>query len=175
MENATLQVLSKCNITPKYKGYTYLPVAVRLADQYMREPLCIMADIYPVIGQIYDESPRKVERAIRKVVEVGWQNNREYKKRDAFVRVVQTTTEGDIIITDVLYDSKNDKIHIVTDNTRDKYSSKEDRTIKYQSYEKISVWFHNSAKYWVAYNGTLPEENINETDNENFFIITSLD
>lgn len=70
MENATLQVLSKCNITPKYKGYTYLPVAVRLADQYMREPLCIMADIYPVIGQIYDESPRKVERAIRKVVEV---------------------------------------------------------------------------------------------------------
>ena len=65
MENATLQVLSKCNITPKYKGYTYLPVAVRLADQYMREPLCIMADIYPVIGQIYDESPRKVERAIR--------------------------------------------------------------------------------------------------------------
>ena len=55
MENATLQVLSKCNITPKYKGYTYLPVAVRLADQYMREPLCIMADIYPVIGQIYDE------------------------------------------------------------------------------------------------------------------------
>lgn len=97
------------------------------------------------------------------------------KKRDAFVRVVQTTTEGDIIITDVLYDSKNDKIHIVTDNTRDKYSSKEDRTIKYQSYEKISVWFHNSARYWVAYNGTLPEENINETDNENFFIITSLD
>ena len=78
MEDATLQVLSKCNITPKYKGYTYLPVAVRLADKYMREPLCIMADIYPVIGQIYDESPRKVERAIRKVVEVGWQNNREY-------------------------------------------------------------------------------------------------
>ena len=81
MENATLQVLSKCNITPKYKGYTYLPVAVRLADQYMREPLCIMADIYPVIGQIYDESPRKVERAMRKVVEVGWQNNREYLVR----------------------------------------------------------------------------------------------
>ena len=52
MENATLQVLSKCNITPKYKGYTYLPVAVRLANQYMREPLCIMADIYPVIGQM---------------------------------------------------------------------------------------------------------------------------
>ena len=78
MENATLQVLSKCNITPKYKGYTYLPVAGRLANQYMREPLCIMADIYPVIGQIYDESPRKVERAIRKVVEVGLQNNREY-------------------------------------------------------------------------------------------------
>lgn len=97
------------------------------------------------------------------------------KKRDAFVRVVQTTTEGDIIITDVLYDSTNDKIHIVTDNTRDKYSAKEDRTIRYQSYEKISVWLHNSARYWVAYNGSLPEDNINVTDNENFFIITALD
>lgn len=97
------------------------------------------------------------------------------KKRDAFVRVVQTTTEGDIIITDVLYDSTNDKIQIVTDNTRDKYSSKEDRTIKYQSYEKISVWFHNSTRYWVAYNGTLPEDNINVTDNKDFFIITALD
>ena len=69
MENATLQVLSKCNITPKYKGYTYLPVAVRLADQYMREPLCIMADIYPVIGQIYDESPRKWDLVRRNVLE----------------------------------------------------------------------------------------------------------
>jgi len=97
------------------------------------------------------------------------------KKRDAFVRVVQSTTEGDIIITDVLYDSKNDKIHIVTDSTRDKYSAKEDRIIKYQSYEKISVWFHENARYWVAYNGTLPESEIDEPNNKNFFIITALD
>lgn len=97
------------------------------------------------------------------------------KKRDAFVRVVQTTTEGNIIITDVLYDSANNKIHIVTDSTRDKYAAEEDRIIKYQSYEKINVWLHNSARYWVAFNGTLPESEIDETDNQNFFIITALD
>lgn len=97
------------------------------------------------------------------------------KKKDAFVRVVQTTTEGNIIITDVLCDPINDKIHIVTDNTRDKYASEEDKTIKYQSYEKISVWLHNSTRYWVAFNGTLPESEIDETDDENFFIITALD
>lgn len=97
------------------------------------------------------------------------------KKRDAFVRVVQTTTEGDVIITDVLYNSKDDKIHIVTDNTRDKYASEEDKTIKYQSYEKINVWLHDNARYWVAYNGTLPDSEIDETDDENFFVITALD
>lgn len=78
MEATTLQILLKCNITSKYKGYTYLPVAVRLASQYMEEPLCIMTNIYPVIGQLFHESPRKVERAIRKVVELCWQNNRDY-------------------------------------------------------------------------------------------------
>lgn len=97
------------------------------------------------------------------------------KKKDAFVRVVQSTTEGDIIITDVLYDSINDKVHIVTDSTRDKYASEDDRTIKYQSYEKISVWFHGNARYWVAYNGILPDSEVDVTSNENIFIITALD
>ena len=78
MENATLQVYRNAILRPNIKGIHIYQWRFRLADQYMREPLCIMADIYPVIGQIYDESPRKVERAIRKVVEVGWQNNREY-------------------------------------------------------------------------------------------------
>lgn len=78
MEATTLQVLLKCNITSKYKGYTYLPVAVRLASQYMGEPLCIMTNIYPVVGQIFQASPRKVDQAIRKVIEQCWKNNRDY-------------------------------------------------------------------------------------------------
>lgn len=78
MEATTLFVLMKCNITSKYKGYTYLPVAVRMASQYGGEPLCIMKNIYPVVGQLFHVSPREVERAIRTVVERCWQNNREY-------------------------------------------------------------------------------------------------
>ena len=51
MENATLQVLSKCNITPKYKGYTYLPVAVRLANQYMRERCALWLIFILLLGR----------------------------------------------------------------------------------------------------------------------------
>ena len=78
MEAATLLVLMKCNITSKYKGYTYLPAAVKMAGRYSGESLCTMKNIYPVVGQIFYVSPREVERAIRTVVERCWQNNREY-------------------------------------------------------------------------------------------------
>lgn len=78
MEATTLLVLMKCNITSKYKGYTYLPVAVRLAARNRGETLGMMQNIYPVIGQTFHTSPRDVDRAIRKVVEQCWKNNREY-------------------------------------------------------------------------------------------------
>lgn len=79
------------------------------------------------------------------------------KKENAFIRVVQTTTEGDTFIIDVLYEALNNKIHLVKDDTRDEFSSQEDRTIKYKTYEKTGVWNYQNLQYWVAYNGELPE------------------
>lgn len=79
------------------------------------------------------------------------------KKENAFIRVVQTTIEGDICIVDVLYEARNNKVHIVQDNTRDQYSSPNDMTIKYKTYEKTGVWNYNNLQYWVAYNGKLPD------------------
>ncbi len=79
------------------------------------------------------------------------------KKENAFIRVVQTTIEGDICIVDVLYEARNNKVHIVQDNTRDQYSSTNDMTIKYKTYEKTGVWNYNNLQYWVAYNGKLPD------------------
>ncbi|MBO5478890.1 MAG: DUF4362 domain-containing protein [Clostridia bacterium] len=79
------------------------------------------------------------------------------KKEDAFIRVVQSTVEGDIFIIDVLYEARNNKIHLVKDDTRDKFSAQEDRTIKYKTYEKTGVWNYQNSQYWVAYNGELPD------------------
>lgn len=79
------------------------------------------------------------------------------KKENAFIRVVQSTVEGDIFIIDVLYEARNNKIHLVKDNTRDQFSTQEDRTIKYKTYEKTGVWNYQNSQYWVAYNKELPD------------------
>lgn len=98
------------------------------------------------------------------------------KKENAFIRVVQSTIEGDIFIIDVLYEARNNKIHLVKDDTRDEFSAQEDRTIKYKSYEKIGVWNYQNSQYWVAYSGELPdvtkaEYSINSDD---LFIIATI-
>ena len=74
------------------------------------------------------------------------------------IRVVQSTVEGDIFIIDVLYEARNNKIHLLKDDTRDKSSAQEDRTIKYKTYEKTGVWNYANSQYWVAYNGELPND-----------------
>lgn len=79
------------------------------------------------------------------------------KNESAFIRVVQSTTEGDIFIIDLLYDSKENKIHFIKDDTRDIFSAENDRTIKYKTYEKTGIWNYQGEKYWVVYNGELPD------------------
>ena len=49
--------------------------------------------------------------------------------------MVQTTVEGDLIITDIKYEI--DKVIVITDNTRDKFSSEEDRKITIETYKNI--------------------------------------
>ena len=98
------------------------------------------------------------------------------KKENAFIRVVQSTVEGDIFIIDVLYEARNNKVHLVKDDTRDEFSAQEDRTIKYKTYEKTGVWNYQNSQYWVVYNGELPdgikaEYSINSDD---LFIIATI-
>lgn len=98
------------------------------------------------------------------------------KKENAFIRVVQSTVEGDIFIIDVLYEAKNNKIHLVKDDTRDEFSAQEDRTIKYKTYEKTGVWNYQNSQYWIVYNGELLDDtkakySINSDD---LFIIATI-
>lgn len=98
------------------------------------------------------------------------------EKENAFIRVVQSTIEGDIFIIDILYEARNNKIHLVKDDTRDVFSAQEDRTIKYKTYEKTGVWNYQDSQYWVAYNGELPDGNTAEylINSENLFIIATI-
>jgi len=98
------------------------------------------------------------------------------EKKSSFIRVVQTTVEGDLYVIDLLYDTNSNKIHLVKDNTRDEFSAQEDRIIKYKTYEKTGVWNYQNSEYWVAYNGELPdgtnaEYNINSDE---LFIIATI-
>jgi len=83
--------------------------------------------------------------------------NKYKEKENAFIRVVQSTVEGDAFIIDILYEKINNKIHVVKDDTRDKFSAQENRTIKYKTYEKTGVWNYQNSQYWVVYNGELPD------------------
>lgn len=98
------------------------------------------------------------------------------KKENAFIRVVQSTVEGDIFIIDILYEAKNNKIHLVKDDTRDDFSAQEDRTIKYRTYEKTGVWNYQNSQYWVAYNGELPDGTnaLYSINSDELFIIATI-
>lgn len=92
-------------------------------------------------------------------------------KKTAFIRVAQNTVEGDLILTDILYYEKSDKLYIVTDNTRDKFSAETDRIIELKEYNYISEYKNNNHLYWVLYNEDITEENF-KTDN--VFVITTI-
>lgn len=59
------------------------------------------------------------------------------EKNDSFIRIIRYSDEGDMIITDLKYIARDNKIYSVTDYTRDLNSEKVLRTIIYNSLEEI--------------------------------------
>lgn len=96
----------------------------------------------------------------------------DYKnKKTAFIRVAQTTVEGDLTLIDILYYDKTDKLYVVTDNTRDKFAAETDRIIQLKEFNYISEYKDNNHLYWVLHNEDITEENF-ETDN--VFVIATI-
>lgn len=96
--------------------------------------------------------------------------NKYNNKESAYIRLVQPTTEGDLVIYDIKYDKDCDKIILVTDSTRDKFAADNDRIISLHEYEKIGTYRYNNGNlFWVVYNGDINDETFN-TDNT--FILT---
>jgi len=95
-----------------------------------------------------------------------------YKNEKAsFIRVAQNTVEGDLIIYDILYYEKSDKVYVVTDNTRDEYAATDNKKIELKEYNNIGTYQNSTGLYWVAYNEQINEENFNT---ENTFLITKI-
>lgn len=96
--------------------------------------------------------------------------NKYNKKENAYIRMVMPTIEGDLVIYDIKYDKDIDKIILVVDNTRDKFSSDSDRIISLNEYEKIGTYKYNNGNlFWVAYNDYINDDTFNT---DNVFILT---
>ena len=84
---------------------------------------------------------------------------------------IYNTVEGDLIIYDILYYEKSDKVYVVTDNTRDEYAATDNKKIELKEYNNIGTYQNSTGLYWVAYNEQINEENFNT---ENTFLITKI-
>lgn len=70
-------LLREFGVTPRYRGYSYVVEAVLLYRQYSETYVMITKDIYPAIAKKFDNSWNSVERGIRSVVTMCWNNNKE--------------------------------------------------------------------------------------------------
>ncbi|MEG1140982.1 MAG: DUF4362 domain-containing protein [Clostridia bacterium] len=89
-------------------------------------------------------------------------------KKDAFIRIAKNTIEGDLILYDIMYNESLNQLLLVTDLTRDKFSSIDDRKISFKEYENIDTYKYKEKLYWVIYNGTLNDETFNK---DNVFVL----
>jgi len=63
-------------IPPHIKGYTYLREGIKLAVNKPSIINRVTKELYPKIGEKFDTSASKVERAIRHAIEVAWNKGR---------------------------------------------------------------------------------------------------
>lgn len=93
------------------------------------------------------------------------------EKTDSFIRVVQNTIEGDAIVYDILYYEKTDKLYLVTDRTRDRFSTEADRKIELKEFDNTSEYEYENHLYWILYRGEVNDDNFRSDD---VFIITMI-
>lgn len=93
------------------------------------------------------------------------------EKTSSFIRVVQNTVEGDAVLYDILYYEKTDKLYLVTDRTRDRFSAESDRRIELREFDNTAEYEHENHVYWILYQGEVNDETFRSDD---VFIITMM-
>jgi len=76
LEEKISKIFINVGIPPHIKGYSYLREGVKMAVDNPRIINNITKQLYPQIGEKYETSASKVERAIRHAIEVAWNRGR---------------------------------------------------------------------------------------------------
>ena len=76
VEEKISNIFINVGIPPHIKGYSYLREGVKMAINNPDIINSITKKLYPMIGEKYDTSASKVERAIRHAIEVAWNRGR---------------------------------------------------------------------------------------------------
>ena len=106
---------------------------------------------------------------------------KQYENEEiAYIRVVQSTTEGDAIIYDIFYrpESKEwmdaaypERLFVVVDSTRDKFAAEDDRTITMGIFDGVAEYEGDTGLYWVAYRGNVDDIDL---DSDDTFVIAHI-
>ncbi|MBO5286267.1 MAG: sporulation transcription factor Spo0A [Clostridia bacterium] len=76
IEEKISRIFINVGIPPHIKGYSYLREGVKMAVENPSIINNITKKLYPKIGEKFETSPSKVERAIRHAIEVAWNRGR---------------------------------------------------------------------------------------------------
>ncbi len=76
MDEQITSVFLTIGIPAHIKGYQFLREAIKLAIKNPTVINNITKQLYPGIGELFDTTPSKVERAIRHAIEVAWQRGK---------------------------------------------------------------------------------------------------
>lgn len=76
LEEKISRIFINVGIPPHIKGYAFLREGVKMAVNQPQIINSITKELYPRIGERYNTTPSKVERAIRHAIEVAWNRGR---------------------------------------------------------------------------------------------------
>jgi two-component system response regulator (stage 0 sporulation protein A) len=76
MDEKISNIFINVGIPPHIKGYSYLREGVKIAVDNPDVINNITKKLYPMIGEKYETTASKVERAIRHAIEVAWNRGR---------------------------------------------------------------------------------------------------
>ena len=140
-------------------------------------------DYYEVLGISKDASEQEIKKAQEEITQAEKDNcliltnkiinKKEYEDflneynnhKNSFIRIIETTIEGDLLIYDLLY--YNDFLYLVTDYSRDKYATETDKELSLEKYKYLSNYKYKNKTYLVLNN-----EEINENNFKNGTVFT---
>ena len=91
------RIIRRLGGTTKYKGYSELADAVKIALEIQEIPVRTTKDIYPVLARKYNCKPTTVEHNIRTLIEACWDSNQKEFRKVAGCQLAFRPTNADLI------------------------------------------------------------------------------